>query len=155
GAGATNGVDLDFTGLLTGASQVTKSGAGLMRLSGANTYTGATNISAGTLQIGAGGTTGQLGSSANVLNNGDLAFNGSDTVTLFNAISGTGNLDQNGTGTLLLLAVNTYSGATNVNHGKLQDGLPAAAMPSISGLQEWFDATEPTSIVLNGTSVTK
>ena len=47
-------------------------GTGTTILTGDNTYTGGTTISAGTLQIGNGGTTGILG---NVANNGTLVFN--------------------------------------------------------------------------------
>ena len=54
--GAANGVDLNVTGTFNDASGVTnfgliKQGAGLMLLSGANTYAEATTISAGTLQF--------------------------------------------------------------------------------------------------------
>ena len=45
-------------------------------LTGANTYTGGTTISAGTLQIGNGGTTGSI--AGNVTDNGTLVFNRSE-----------------------------------------------------------------------------
>src|SRR5207248_1201842 len=41
-----------------------KDGVGTLVLSGANTYTGGTTISAGTLQLGNGGTTGKLSTSS-------------------------------------------------------------------------------------------
>ena len=40
----------------TGATSVNKTGSGTWLLTGANTYTGATNVSQGTLQVGASGT---------------------------------------------------------------------------------------------------
>ena len=61
----TNASTTEFDGVLenTGhALSLTKSGAGVLILTGANTYTGTTTISAGTLQIGNGGSTGTLGS---------------------------------------------------------------------------------------------
>lgn len=42
--------------LANGSNGLTKSGAGSLLISGANTYTGATNVAAGTLQLGSGGT---------------------------------------------------------------------------------------------------
>ena len=56
-------------------------------------YSGTTTISAGTLQLGNGGTTGTLGTGA-VVNNGGLDVNRSDALTVSNDISGTGTVDQ-------------------------------------------------------------
>lgn len=44
-------------GVISETGAVTKSGAATLTLTGANSYSGDTTISAGTLQIGAGGTT--------------------------------------------------------------------------------------------------
>src|SRR5262249_58331361 len=52
--------------------------AGTTILTADSTYTGGTAISAGTLQLGNGGTTGSI--VGDVTNNGTLAFNRSDTV---------------------------------------------------------------------------
>jgi outer membrane autotransporter protein len=95
-----------------------KTGTGTLILSGANTYTGGTTISAGTLQFGNGGTTGSI--SGNVIDNATLAFNRSDSFTYAGAISGTGVVRQNGTGTTILTNTNSYSGATTVNAGALE-----------------------------------
>ena len=45
----TSATDLTISGIISGAFGVTKAGAGTMMLSGANTYTGTTSISEGTL----------------------------------------------------------------------------------------------------------
>ena len=66
-------------------------------LTGANTYTGSTTISAGTLQLGNGGTTGSV--AGNIVDNAALVFNRSDALTYGGVISGTGSLTQAGTGT--------------------------------------------------------
>ncbi|TCH99805.1 hypothetical protein EJV46_03810 [Roseococcus sp. SYP-B2431] len=97
-----------------------KVGAGTLTLSGANSY-GATAISAGTLQVGAGGTTGTLGTGA-VVNNAALIFDRSDSVTVANAISGSGTVEQAGTGTTILTGGNSYSGTTTISAGTLQIG---------------------------------
>ena len=118
---------LNVTGTFTGARSVSanfslvKAGSGTMTLSGSNAYTGTTTISAGTLQIGAGGTTGTLGSGA-VTDNGSLVFNESVNVQVGNAISGTGSLTQSGTGTVVLTNSNSY-GTTTINTGGLQIGV--------------------------------
>ena len=48
---APGGIDLDASGVIFGGGAFTKEGPGLMQISGANTYTGATNVNAGTLRF--------------------------------------------------------------------------------------------------------
>jgi len=80
---------------VVGIDGLTKSGDGHLTLTGANTYTGNTTISAGTLQIGNGGSTGSL-ASGTVLNNANLVYSrdASSTVSLLSGgnISGSGTL---------------------------------------------------------------
>ena len=114
--------------VITGTGTLTQSGTGTLTLSGANTYNGVTTISAGSLQIGAGGTTGSLGSGS-VTDNAALVFDLSSAVMVANVVSGTGSLAQSGTGTLTLSSANTYTGATAINAGTLQAGV-TNAIPS-------------------------
>jgi outer membrane autotransporter protein len=113
--------DSTFGGVLqngTGVLALIKSGTGVLTLTGANTYTGGTTISAGTLQIGNGGTTGSL--TGNVIDNGALVFNRSDAVTFDGVISGQGTLVKQGGGTLTLTGMSTeFTGPTMVNDGSL------------------------------------
>lgn len=114
--------DLLVSGVLSGASgSLTKDGTGVLTLAGANTYSGTTTISAGTLQVGNAGTTGALGAGA-VTNNSILSFNRSNALSVSNAIGGTGSIKQIGAGTTTLTGANTYSGGTLISSGTLAVG---------------------------------
>jgi fibronectin-binding autotransporter adhesin len=123
-----------------GARPIQKIGAGTLILSSANTYTGGTTISAGTLNVSAddmlgaaggalnlGGGTLQFGAGFNIggarsvtLNAGGGAFDtNSFNSTLGQAVGGVGGLTKAGAGTLTLMASETYIGGTTVNAGTL------------------------------------
>ncbi|MFX9340333.1 autotransporter-associated beta strand repeat-containing protein, partial [Acinetobacter baumannii] len=79
-----------FSGDISGSGAVRQIGAGTTILTGTNSYSGGTTISAGVLQIGNGGTSGLI--AGNVVNNATLAFSRSDAVTFSGAISGSGSV---------------------------------------------------------------
>ncbi|WP_420889867.1 autotransporter outer membrane beta-barrel domain-containing protein [Ensifer aridi] len=108
---------LTLTGTIGGTGALTKAGAGTLVLTGTNSYAGGTTIGAGTLQLGNGGATGSI--TGNVLNNGTFAFNRSNSYSFAGAISGTGAVEQLGSGTTILTADNSYTGATQVRAGTL------------------------------------
>ena len=109
----------------SGTLALTKAGAGTLTLLGDNTYTGATTLTGGTLQIGNGGTAGSI-ASASVSNGGTLAFSRSDAVAYGGVISGAGGLVQLGPGTLTLTGTNTYTGDTTLAAGTLSLGSAGA-----------------------------
>ncbi|MCD2174394.1 autotransporter domain-containing protein [Rhizobium sp. C4] len=123
-------VDTVLNQAITGAGAIAKAGTGKLTLTATNTYTGATTVSAGTLQVGNGGTTGALGN-GNIVDNAALVFNRSDAITIANAISGTGSLTQSGTDTLTLTGALTYTGTTTVSGGSiiLGDANNAVTLP--------------------------
>jgi autotransporter-associated beta strand protein len=116
---------------------LTSSGSGTLVLSGANTYNGNTTISGGILQVGNGGATGNLGTGSTITDNSALVVLRTGTLVLTNNIGGPGNITNNGTGTLTLSGVNTFTGGLTVNTGIVQvasvqgiGGTPAAFNPS-------------------------
>jgi autotransporter-associated beta strand protein len=112
----------NYGGVVSGTGgTLTKSGAGTLVLAGTNTYTGATTVNGGTLQIGDGTTNGSIaGSSGIVLTSGTVDFNRSDAQTYGGAISGGGALTKSGSNVLTLTGNNGYSGTTTINQGTLQ-----------------------------------
>ncbi len=118
----------DFSGTaISGSGSLTQAGAGTLRLTASNTYTGATTISSGTLQIGAGGTVGSLSGGSAITDNGALVFNRSDNIAQSNNISGNGSLTQAGSGTLTISGSSSYTGATTISSGTLQIGAGGTA----------------------------
>jgi autotransporter-associated beta strand protein len=145
-----SGVDTTVSGDISGTdgtSALIKLSPGKLTLSGANTYTGSTTISAGILQLGSGGTTGKLSTSSAIINNSSLIFNRTNAITQGtdfsgSAISGTGSLTQAGSGTLTLSAANSYTGKTFANAGTLgisADGNLGAAPASAIADQLTFN----------------
>jgi autotransporter-associated beta strand protein len=128
-----------FAGVIQNGSattlNLTKVGGGTEALtSNSNSYNGNTTISAGTLQIGAGGTTGKLGALGTVQDNSNFQISHSDDVTLtglgITSISGTGTVTQAGPGKLIYPTgfTQSYLGQTSVTGGTLQvDGTLAPA----------------------------
>ncbi len=113
---------LTYSGLISGSGSLTQLGPGVLTLLGSNTYSGGTTISAGTLQVGNGGSSASIGGTGNVLDNGSLVFNHGDAVTFSPLIGGSGSLTQTGAGILTLLGSNTYGGGTTISAGTLQLG---------------------------------
>ena len=132
-----------FSGVLgngAGTLSLTKTQSFTAFLSGANTYTGATTISAGSLQLGvgqAGGATGSLSTSSaiNIASGASLILNRSNNVvagTDFGTVFGAGGITQNGTSTLTFggSTAQVYTGPTTVGRGTLTLDFTAMGTPT-------------------------
>ncbi|GAR26388.1 outer membrane protein IcsA autotransporter precursor [Salmonella enterica] len=103
----------DFTNAISGSGQVVKSGDKTLTLSGANSYTGGTTISGGTL----------VASNVEALGTGDITDNATLELNaggdFANNIGGTGSVVKSGDKTLTLSGSNTYTGGTTISGGTL------------------------------------
>ncbi|MBS9478670.1 beta strand repeat-containing protein, partial [Ancylobacter radicis] len=105
-----------YAGSITGSGALVKTGAGTLILTGDSTYTGGTTISAGTLQIGNGGTTGSVIGS--IVNNAALVFYRSGTYDFPGTITGSGSVTILG-GTVNFTGSGGYDGPIAVEEASL------------------------------------
>ncbi|MGL4634998.1 MAG: beta strand repeat-containing protein [Beijerinckiaceae bacterium] len=136
------------TNVISGTGGLTKDGAGNVSLAGANTFTGAVNVNAGTLQLLGGAaladsvavtvasgatlqvfaseTIGSLSGAGSVSLSGSttLTTGGNNASTTFSGgiseFGDTSGLTKTGTGTMTLSGANTYTGTTTVSAGTLR-----------------------------------
>ena len=142
-----------LSGVISGAGGLNQKGTGRTILTATDTYTGATTVSAGVLQVGDGRSGNLTGPGlVTVSGTGILALDLADKSTFIpsvmltapanqlqaiqtgftritGTISGAGVLDQNGPGTTELTSAETYTGGTNVNAGTLIVDTSLAAGP--------------------------
>ncbi|NVD40080.1 autotransporter-associated beta strand repeat-containing protein [Ensifer sp. HO-A22] len=111
--------NLAYGGSITGDGTFSQIGAGTLTLTADSSTDGAVTIGAGsTLQLGNGGTTGWVGGTGSIANNGALVYNRSNDVIYAGTVSGNGTLTQAGTGKLTLTGDNSlFNGATSVTSG--------------------------------------
>ena len=141
------GTSSEITGVIANdgdAAVFTKAGAGTLTLSGTNTYTGITTISAGTLSISADAGLGSISSldadrltfnggtllitetitlntnrGITLTGNGTINVANTKTVTYGGVMTGAGQFTKDGNGILILSGTNTYTGATTISDGEL------------------------------------
>jgi fibronectin-binding autotransporter adhesin len=141
---------------ITGNGSLRKMGSNsVLTLTGTgNTYSGGTTINSGTLQIGAGGSSGAITSSSGIVNNGVLAFDQSNAVTYANSISGSGSVYQIGGGTTTISSAAGFTGPTVVSSGALffngpnnTSGINVAGGAMLGG---GFSASNATAAIASG-----
>ena len=174
-----------FSGVIQGGGSLgtlslAMSGSGTQVLAGANTYTGATTVSFGTLQVGitnalptataltfansagavlnlnrnsqtVGSLAGGGASGGNVaLGGGTLTVGNASSTSYSGNINGNGVLTKQGTGMLTLTAVQGYSGATIISGGTLQLGVAAGLAHNWSFNNNLADSVGGVSAILYG-----
>lgn len=135
GTAAGSGYTATISAPITGAGGVRKTDFGTLVLSGANTYTGGTTVSSGTLQVAADDNLGAAGT-ALTLDGGTLRYGAGfastralalasggviDTqayhASIGGGLSGAGALIKAGSGLLTLSGANTHTGVTTIAQG--------------------------------------
>jgi autotransporter-associated beta strand protein len=141
-----NGTSTTYSGVLSGAGAFTKAGSGTMILSGSNTYTGATKVTGGILEI-----TGAIAdsTSANV-SSGAVLYLAGGTLQIAGAITNNGLIKLSGSATLT-------STGTFANNGVLDliDG-PQTLPPNFTndGTVLTSSSVQPQAVTMSGSSFT-
>ena len=140
-----------FSGAIAGTGSFALAG-GAQVLTGTNTYTGGTAITAtSTLQLGNGGTSGSI--VGNVVNDGTFVFNRTNRLDLGGDISGSGGIRQVGTGMTNLTGNSAaFAGTTTVEAGTLAvNGALGGAMSVLAAGRLQGSGTIGGSASVNGT----
>ncbi len=170
--GAANS-SLSVSAPISGVGSIVKTGAGLLALSGTNTYSGSTSVTAGVLSFGAG----SLGTGTLTVNGGELRWASGNTtstprnITMGNngatlntngnnvvetgTLSGGGLLTKKGEGVLTLSATgNSTSAGTTVLGGTLRLGVNGALASSKPLIISAITNSGTATMDLNGFNLT-
>ena len=136
------GVTATIDATINGSGILNKLDAGTLVLTGANAYTGGTQLDGGKIIVGSdtalgtgalttnAGTQLDSNAAATLANaatlNGNLTVVGSNNLILSGDVSGAGGLIKNGASSLTLNGINTFSGGTTLNAGTLTLGTGAS-----------------------------
>ena len=102
-----------YSAVMSGKGALIKTGAGLLSLSGANSYSGGTRVLDGMLR---GDTTSLQG---DISNSAQLDFAQQTDGVYAGVLTGSGSLTKSGAGSLTLSGINSYAGNTLVEAGRL------------------------------------
>ncbi len=143
-----------FAGVIqngNGTTALSKTGTGKLTLTQANTFTGGTTVSVGTLELGDGTTNGSV--AGNISDSSHLVINNGSAQLYTGIISGPGTFEKAGPGTLTLNGTSSYTGATSVSAGTLlvNGALGNSATTIASGATLGGTGFLGSSVTVNGT----
>lgn len=125
---------------ISGAGEVVKNGLGDVIFTGTNVHTGLTRVETGTLQIGANGTRGSLAGDVQLASGTSLRFSRNDVVEYAGVLHGSGNLVQDGFGTLQITGDSSaFAGALTLTRGTL--ALNGTVGGNVNGFSGVFSGT--------------
>src|SRR3989449_6171888 len=145
------GTTLTYGGIAAGAGPLTKVGTGTMILSGANTYTGATSVSAGRLQLGA---TNTVPSGSAVTVSGGATFDLHGFSDAIGSLAGAGTVTSGAAGAVTLTAggnnsSTTFSGVVQNGSGTVALTKVGTGTMTLSGANTYSGATTVSAGVLD------
>jgi len=106
---------------VTGTGALNINTQGTVVFTGSALHSGGTNLVAGALKLGNGGSSGALGGDVSVSSGATLEYNRSGNAN-FSSLTGSGNLLKKGSGTLTLAGATAFTGAVEVQAGRLEVG---------------------------------
>lgn len=145
---AATAANATLSGVISGTGALVKQGAGTLTLTGSNTYSGGTTISAGRLTVASLGALGTGG----IVNNAALEFGSTVSGTFAGTLGGNGTVTKLGTGTLALTGNSSaFTGSTSVLGGVLAvNGTLGGALTIGSGARLQGTGTVGTTTIASG-----
>lgn len=138
----------------TTASSLYTFGPGVTSVAAANTYSGPTTITGGSLAVIGTGSLGNGTYAGAIVNNGALVFNTSTAQILTGVMSGNGSLIANGPATLTMTGANTFNGGVVLNGGNLSVSSVSTGGTSAAALGEGPGNASGQSLTFNGGMLT-
>jgi len=146
---ASNGT---YSGVISGTGSLTKANTGTVILTGANSYSGGTMVNDGVLQ-------GNMTSLQGVItNDATLVFNERGVKPFKGSLEGTGVLNKQNRGIVLLNGAHPFTGTTNLNvggirlHGSITGPVNVGVMGAFGGNAQTGDLTNA-GLVVPGASI--
>lgn len=126
---------MELAGDIAGSGVLVQAGTGTTVLTGTGVHSGGTRVDAGNLQLGNGGSSGNLVGNVALAAGTSLGVDRSDTFLLGANISGAGALVQRGSGSTVLGSNQAYTGGTAITGGTLQLGNGGSTGQVIGAIQ--------------------